>query len=524
MRKRLLRGGLAVAGATTLALVGAVGAIADPEPGNIDQDEGSLTIHKYLGAHTNQDNDGSEITITDRNPGVGIKFNVSRVGVDDEGTCTPIDLKTPAGWESAADAIDSGGAGDLDGYCYEAVGGSPFETNDDGEIEIFNLPVGLYWVEEVFDSTNKIVEMADPFYVTVPFPTEGEWNYGVHVYPKNIEMGDPGKYLEGDPNSLSIGAEVQWRITSIIPDGATLTEASVYDNLDPRLSYVSSTVKLVKDEESDVALTEDVHYKAEADSSDEQKRSWDFVTEGLGELNDHQGWTLEIVLTTEVTSMGVGDDFGVIGNTDYGVKYNDAETPGNGTPYRFYGALQIRKVGVPAGSDTAAIQGDFDEVTLPEDATTLADAEFQVFPLGDDDAECPSDMPSTDLISTGTTTESDPAGVADWSGLASGQALPLYVGQSYFEDQSHPETRDYCVYETVAPAGFTAFEGPLQVTIKAGDADSASWTIPNVQKGGPDLPLTGSAGTVLLILAGSGIILLGVGSHLVRKKKARAAH
>lgn len=84
--------------------------------------------------------------------------------------------------------------------------------------------------------------------------------------------------------------------------------------------------------------------------------------------------------------------------------------------------------------------------------------------------------------------------------------------------------RAYCLYETVAPAGFTAASIDNPVLIKPGTTAETKITAVNTQKEGPELPLTGAAGTILLIIGGLGVIALAAGAHVVvRNRQAQKA-
>lgn len=283
---------------------------------------------------------------------------------------------------------------------------------------------------------------------------------------------------------------------------------------------MNSSVTLTKEGEEPVTLTEDTHYTVTG--KDDRKFKWEFTDQdGLEALNGHPGWRVEIVLTTKVNSLGDEPDLGVIGNTEYGVSYNDNKKPGEGTPYRFFGTLELRKLGVPAGSTVVPTDKDFAamENELPTGTTYVKGATFQVYPLTDAE-ECRADTPDTGLIATGT---SGDGGIVVWDSPSGSTSLGLFVGESYDPFESRPQQRDYCVYETVAPAGFTAMDGPLRVTIAPGEDRAATWNIPNVQKEGPNLPLTGAAGTTLIVLARTGLIAVAVGWHLARKRRAHTA-
>ncbi|GAB3811592.1 hypothetical protein GCM10028820_03080 [Tessaracoccus terricola] len=534
MRKlgRTALAGVAVAGLSfaTTALASAVG---PDQPGA--PTEGTLTIHKYAGSPTGAPNDGTELDpadFSDRDLLGGVEFTATRVGAwtDNAGTleCVAIDLTDPAGWDAAESVLGAGAAGEIVDQAL-AVAGDLCATSDvyvdttgDGSTEplgllTWTLPVGLYHVEETDPGENNIVQEATPFFVTIPLPTvtgEGDaavydWNYNVHVYPKNQIIQQPQKVISDRPADLVTGSEVTWTITGTVPslngEDVAFTDAVLRDKLNDRLTYSSSTVTVggvvvysdVDDTTVDVAdivaLSTDV---------DDDHALWTLTAPaGLDFLLANQGAEIVITLNTQVTGVGEITNGGDGVNNPADFTFNETTVPTT-MPYTYWGQLAILKV---------------DE---SNPATVLANAEFAVVELPAGTDECVADLGEQETVATG---DSDENGVVQWfdSGDSPlGSPLNLWVANS--DTQLDNPTKDYCVYETQAPAGYTATD-VQQVTINAGDLTEASDLVwENPQKDGPGLPVTGGAGTILMSLGGLALVGLGVGTVLLARKRNHA--
>jgi len=83
----------------------------------------------------------------------------------------------------------------------------------------FDLPIGLYLVEEI--STPAGVVASAPFLVTIPQTsfTGSYWNYDIRVYPKNDTVGISKDVF--DWNDFADEDYVEWRITADIPRNQT---------------------------------------------------------------------------------------------------------------------------------------------------------------------------------------------------------------------------------------------------------------------------------------------------------------
>ncbi|MEJ6488115.1 SpaH/EbpB family LPXTG-anchored major pilin [Leucobacter sp. USCH14] len=373
----------------------------------------------------------------------------------------PIDLATPAGWERASNLTPA----DVSGGGFTLGTPTIVTTGADGSIASA-LPIGLYLVEETDPGENNVVSPVDPFLVTLPTPAGGgEWTYDVHVYPKNqLNATAPQKTVSA-PDGFVLGAPVTWTIGAPVPalnQGAAYTDFTIIDPLDARLGFVSATIRTP-------GFTPGTDYTV--------TNTADTVTIALTATGRAQlvaGAIITVDIVTEVESLG-GD--GVVTNQAT-VRTNGAPVL-TGTASTNWGALQILK----------HVSGD--------QTDTLADAEFAVF----------SDAEATDEIGTLTTDDTGTAEISLWAG------------------NDATSERSYWVRETVAPAGFILDPQLREVVVPAGGAaEPTVLAVPNAQRTGPDLPLTGAQGQLWLSVAGVAVLAAAVGAALVVARKRRQQH
>lgn len=468
---RQLRLAFAVVIAAVLALAGlAMPSQAETSQatiGNINPEaDTSLTIHKFEQPVPawNLDNDGTEITVPgDANALEGVVFSVRQL--------TDIDLTTVAGWTAArnmdvATALTSTLGSDLGDA-----------TNASGELVINDLPVGLYLVQETNPGDNNIVSPAAPFLVAIPQPSgEGDWNYNVHVYPKNSLFDAPVKEVD-DREAFKLGDIVNWTITASVPvmsEGNQYNSYIITDQLDSRLGFAGATVSLngTQLDAADYTITPDV-----TDPTTAGVLVTITLTEsGLDKLNalDTAG-AVTVDLETEVLSIGSG----FIPNEAI-VFINDPNQESDGTPTNEpetkWGALKITK-----------------HAEDNEDAL-LQDAVFNLY-VNDGDTDNPV---AGDLILKDLTTD------------ASGQILVEGLKEG-----------EYVLVETAAPAGYLLDETPRAITIVAGSvAEPNLYSVPNEQEPPFNLPLTGGTGTMLFTIAGL-VLLFGAGAGYTILRKRR---
>jgi fimbrial isopeptide formation D2 family protein/LPXTG-motif cell wall-anchored protein len=493
----------AAAGALALGVAGLAGlsqtAQADdstPVPGgNINPDTStSLTIHKYDGAQ-GAVGDGTVQQDTSKmgNPLKGVEFTVTPVTMKDQ---TKIDLDTQAGWDAidgitANDVTESGSA-----YTKDTAKATKITTDPNGTAPTGSLPHGLYLVEETNPGDNNIVSPVAPFLVTLPLPQgSGNWLYDVNVYPKNQVLAAPSKTInsDSDQKGLKVGDTVQWTITQQVPRlnaGDSYKSASIWDVMptDGSLSY-DATASLALNR---TALTEGNDY-----TIDTKGATWTLTSTGLGKIK--AGDTITVTFTTKVVKVtkdgGIANPGSSTGTPGYGSEFNGTKVPGNPTPYTYWGQLAVKKV----DKSKNALKGATFKVT----AKTAG-------------ASCPATVPSDGVVSTGI---SDGNGIVQWDATTPASSpLGLFVANSSNGPLESP-SKDYCLYETQAPAGYTA-EAVQTVTVKAGTDNLNTVTVTDVQKVHPTLPMTGAQGIVLMSVLGIVLIAAGGTIYVVSRRRA----
>ncbi|WP_182354164.1 SpaH/EbpB family LPXTG-anchored major pilin [Flaviflexus huanghaiensis] len=476
------------AGAVALSLAGFVAAgtaasadVGPDQPGA--PTEGTLTINKYAGGPVDEGQTPDPANLLD-----GVEFTVWEVGRSVNGTCTAIDLQDAADWDGLEALFASAPALPGGDFCLTNV--KYVDETVNGQV-VFNLPVGIYVAQETDPGPNNIVSPVPEFYVSIPtsFGEDGAgWNYDVVADPKNQLMEQPSKVITDRPDALVVGSDVTWKMTVPIPtlnNEETFTEAVITDELDSRLDYVANSSII---EIGSTAATEGVHYTVSGDVG------WTLTAAGRAVLDANMGQDMTIAFKTTVLDVGDGS----IPNAEYESKFNGTAVPGTDIPYSYWGQLKINKK---------------DDSTP---AKPLAGAEFKVFEMTAE--TCPAAVPATGVVATGV---SDSTGLVQWDYTdPASSPLSLWVANSN-SPLTNP-TKDYCLYETVVPAGHTAGVITNPVNIKPGVAGLTTVTVVNAKKDGPDLPLTGAQGTLLLTLGGLALVGAGGGALAFSRRRNNA--
>lgn len=456
---------LAGVGAFALAAAGLMGtatAKADPLVGNIDPAlKGSIIVHKHVKA------DGSTNGNPAGAPVAGVTFKVTEVLRNN----ASIPLATAEGWQAIAGLTPSG------------VGTAPFSrgtsssnvTATNGQVTFGNLPVGLYLVEETDSGNNLIAEPAAPFLVTIPYPNadgSGSWVYDVNVYPKNVLQTITPTKSAGDPTAPVLGSSVDWTIGVPVPYSALDYKSfEIKDVLSANLQFeqwvsiaIGGTALVAGD------------YTVSPDNT-----TVTLTTAGLAKLNAAQrpsGTTVTAVIRTKVVSIPAD---GIIRNqATITVNGKPSDTTG---PSTNWGELMVKKVS-NVGS------------------ALLAGAEFDVYATAPDANGVATSLP----VAHGVT---DANGTVKWT---------LWVGNDSVVQ------KNYWLKETKAPAGHVLPANPWTGphAVNAGTVTEAQVTITNHKPTGPDLPLTGSTGSLAFGIIGLALIAAAGGTLAVRR--ARASH
>ena len=489
--KNMLRRVTAGTGALMLALAGGVAAGTAASAATVGPDQpnapdaGTLTINLYEGET------GQDLASLQGKEGLsGIEFTVTQVGRMSGGTCAPIDLTVAGQWTGLDALFASAPAAPAGDFC--ATDTKQVKVTEAGQVT-FDLGVGVYFVEETGHGDNNVVSEVPNFYASIPTSegTSGNgWNYNVVANPKNQLMGEPSKVISERPDALTVGSNVEWTITIPVPslnNNETFNEAVITDSLDLRLSLVEGSTSLTV---GSTTLTEGTHFDVSGNAV------WTLNAAGRQVLDANMSGTMTLTFDTTVNSIG-GD--GAIANTtdNYYTTFNGTTVNGNTSAYAYWGQMQITKI-----DDSA-------------EALPLQGAEFQVYePVNN---QCSTSVPETGLIATGVSGDD---GIVAWD-HNQGSSLGLWVANSNDGPADPTPSKDYCVYETVVPAGHTGVAIDNPVTITPGEESINVFEVVNAKTEGPNLPLTGAQGTILMTVAGILLVVLGGGGmYLARRKKS----
>ena len=515
----------AALGAFAVAAVGLIGggavANAAASPGNIDLNAlGSLTIHKYMnqppGAGTGNISTGAVSDPGFVEPVEGVVFTAYRLGTGSGAAFTPLDLGVAANWNGLSVLIPGPGCVAPAGYTLGPGTALP-ATNASGTAVSPSLPVGAYVVCEtdvsnakVNGQTRVITQPAQPFILAIPTPFENGWLYDVHAFPKNGGFVPATKTtLPQLPDQLSLGSKVRFQVNVDVPRMTVAwTEAAITDVLDPRLKPASPV--------SDAVGSVEVWCQGSRDHTFTSGTDYEIITNGTQGIGIHflppglalfannakVGCTLQTTFVATVDSLGSGAEAGIIKN-QAGVWTNVSVGDWNNPPLKSsvtttnWGDIRIRKHAADTG---------------------LAGAKFQVYPAA---APYPSGECSTNILSgavpmsfNGTTTFTSNA-----------QGLVVIPGVFVSDSDNTPTnatTRCYVLVETEAPAGYVLpTNNASAVAVGIGNTAVGTYdvSVENTQQTVPELPVTGAAGRILLIVAGIGGAALVVGLMIVNRRR-----
>ncbi|MFT9008345.1 MAG: SpaH/EbpB family LPXTG-anchored major pilin [Bifidobacterium sp.] len=433
--------------------------------GNINPSaKGTVTIHKYSesskkGSAASGHEDSSQVP-DGAKPLADVVFTAYPI--------TGIDLTTNAGWDAAATLTPGSFTFDTAAKTL-SKGSSTYdlgtgialpETDDNGVATSPLLSLGAYvFVETVTDGSNVV--SSQPFVVTVPLPdSDGSWNYGIHVYPKN-SITSLGKDVN-DANAYKVGDTIAWPIKlslPYLPAGKTYDTVEVYDTLDAALTY--SGVTVVQGSTTFVPVTDYAVTQAG------QKVTVAFTAVGRAKLV--QGSDVTITLSTTVNESLEADADGIIYNQAF-ANVNDAKNVPSNKPHSDWGWLALEKYA----------EGKSEK--------SLAGAKFDV-------------RNASGAVVTTLTTDDE------------GNAGPIAL-----------KAGNYTLVETAAPAGYELSSDQIPVTIAAGGKSEAKvLKIANKQKTPVELPLSGGTGTLIFTVAGLSLIGVATGLTIRSRRRVAQA-
>ncbi|HCD4227359.1 TPA: SpaH/EbpB family LPXTG-anchored major pilin [Corynebacterium striatum] len=469
---------VAFAAIAGLALgVSAPGAIAVAQEGsqvqqvqkaNIDFSKtGSLTLFKKKGAESGERATGKEMSGVPGTELNGVKFKITKLNFDlQNGDWT----KFP---KTAAEVKDT----DKTTTTYEKT------TEGKGEAKFDNLPLGIYYVEEI-EAPEGIVTGA-PFIVSIPMVNQASdaWNYDVIAYPKNTETKTEKTVKDADKN---IQDAYTYTINADAPtwgEGKSLTAFRFEDQLDKRLDFQEVTEVKAGD-----AVLGAGDYTVNKPAENGNKLVVELTKQGLAKVKSGD----KMSLTFDVKRKEVGDTTELKNRAD--VIFNNPNT-GNEVKNKtnevvtYHGKLKVvKKDGKEAGK---VLQG----------------AEFELY-------QCTS---KDDLGAKLTVKEQD-----KWTTGADGTFTIDGLHVTDFEDNKEaPATKKFCLKETKAPAGYALPENNVteieftraniskEGTFEGDDKVTLVSEIENIKQGTPNLPMTGGMGVGILAAIGAAIVAAG---------------
>ena len=510
--------GIATAAPTASAF--GVVATAPQLPSLVDLDpakEGSITIHKLVKDDTNGTTEGTGLedsTVTGTPLG-GAKFSVQRL--------TNVDLTTQAGWEKLV-AYN----GNVDTAKADGVDTAIEKTTDNAGLAKFeNLPLGAYIVTETETPAGYIG--SKPFIITVPMthPTQkNEWNYNLHVYPKNSKAG-VDKQVKDD-TTPAVGSEINYTINSDIPSlpaGDKLKTYMVVDQYDKRVTIETTDVTLALSDGT--ALVAGTDYDLKTADGTGAADAYKFITAVFTEAGRDKITAAraagtdatKVVMKLKGTVTGPLSGNGLVPNKVTLIPNTPATPwdPESGTtpPPEYPNSEVVSKFG----------KVKITKVSAADPTAKLKDAEFSVY-------ECtPTGLTSgTDNFVSNNATLGQKITVDGKDTFTTDADGVVEIDSLRNNDWANNKQVDnpgwYCLVETKAPAGFELQTRPiafqiLQSNSKADNQYTLNTTVKDApHNGGFRLPVTGAAGVGVLIAAGSALVA-GAGAITIANKRRK---
>lgn len=445
--------------------------------GNIDFSKtGAITIHKRIGAEKAKNNTGMDLGEAAPGKAIGddrVSFTVKKV--------TNADLTTNEGFAAATKLTPKDALTQGEGKTVAVK---------DGVAEFQGLEIGVYLVEEKVteqvQAGGSTLIPAKPFLVFVPTtgPEGNAWNYHVHVYPKNSESKTEKKVEDADKNTQDA---FSYTITADAPnfnkEQKQLTKFEFQDKLDSRLEFV----KVTEVKAGDQTLSEGDYDLTKPSLENENTLTVSLNEQGRGKVESGAQMSLKF----EVKRKNVGETVELKNQAD--VIFNNPST----------GDDVKQKT-----NEVITYHGKLKVVKRDKDKNeTLKGAEFELYRC---DAEAES-VSEENKITIGETDK--------WTTGEDGTLTIDGLHVTDVEGSNSPISKNYCLLETKAPAGYKKNDKPISFTMTREDIKKAEVEgddeitlvkeVVNLREDTPQLPLTGGAGVGILAAIGAAIVAAG---------------
>ncbi|EIK80749.1 SpaH/EbpB family LPXTG-anchored major pilin [Gardnerella vaginalis] len=538
------------------------------DTGNINTSTSvSLSIHKYQGPADKTRSDGSEKTITGKEPVQGVEFTLYKVQKDGQ----DINLATPDGWKKITSITDDAktpsdlvktdnsdtntkhvftisevGKGKTNSQGLVKFTKTASTVDDSGEVSVSTLGMSLYVVKETNTDGAKIkgksvtvTGRVDPFFVTLPLAnsTTKTWIYDVHVYPKNDTTNLLPTKTASDISRMDVvddkdtntkdGTRITWKVAIPLPapaEGKAYNAIGFSDKMSKDLTFDEvKNVKLVKyNSETGAAvegadntkpLTENTNYTVTKPSTDRVLKV-ELNASGLSEAYTFYSAAKDakqiVKLEADVVTK-VGKDVKNVkniantwaDNNKTGDKDNPCN-PDSDTP--------------GAGCDTAPSDTSYYGTlkVIKEDTENnkrLDGAKFDVYEITDGKKK--SDVKSVTKNGETYNFAGDNGAIASKKVASSLEtkkvdkdngvdSVKLFVRK---ESDKKTTSKTYCIVETEAPAGYDAITTPTCYDLVEDTAGTANTANVNTVKDAKSTPMSKIL-TALPMTGARGLVLL----------------
>lgn len=472
---------------------------------------GSLTIHKFSNdSTTGVAGNGAKRENTDDlgEPLEGAAFRIRQV--------QNIDLKTNDGWK-AAQALTQGDKAPANlGEATTAT------TNEAGEAVFGNLPIGLYYVEEIAPAPGHANSVA-PFFVTIPMtnPTDRDaWMFDIHVYPKNSKVKNVVTKTVRDQETVTAGKDIDFTVNGKLSAAEKLEKVEITD-LYPadRLTYKTVTKVTLGD---GTVLDPSQYEPTDTQDGDKGQAKVSFKADALALMDKLTGeqrivhvdfqFTVKDVAATDdavgsitnramVYSKGEGQDVPEP-NPDNPKDPNvippsDPNNPDSPKPTRtYFGNVKLEKKD-PANKGLPGVGFDLYRCNKVGEEVTLADRVLE-------------------HEANNLTTDAE--GVLRINGL--------HVNDFVNGSAGTTEKNGYCLVEVESADGHSLLAEPAYFQVLKEGNDTVALTtvkLTNVEdNAGFKLPFTGGEGVTLLLIVGGLIIVIGGGyAYVMNRRKVQ---